>query len=336
VLKEATVTEACTCPICDATDSEPRFRVPFPNQHHSLRQGFTLDENPGVPFWTIDRCNNCGLEYAKPRPTKAEIHSFYKSQFEPNEWEKEVYLDRERTAAFRDLAQGITALNGGPGRVLEIGSAGGWFLKAAQELGWQVNGVEASPKFSKFCIEHNKIPVVEGTSEDVPTEFYGQFDIVAMFDVLEHLQDPLSELKRLHRLVKPGGHIIIATCDIGSACARTYGVNWRQIVVSHTIYWTKKSMRLAMAKAGFSEVTFSEPRYWHPQPAIEMNNKIREVCKLLSRVILFNTYVPLSKLPVIRQAPSVMTAGKLTHDRLLQKIGDQPVLGDVMLVIAKK
>lgn len=324
------------CPICDAAESQPQFRVPFPNQHHTLRQGFALNEDPGVPFWTIDRCSSCSLEYAKPRPTKAEIHSFYNSQIEPNEWEKEVYLDRERTAAFRDLAQGMTALNGWPGRVLEIGSAGGWFLKAAQELGWEVQGVEASPKFSRFCIEHNNIPVIEGTSENIPTELEGKFDVVAMFDVLEHLQDPLSELKRLHRLLLPGGHIIIATCDIGSTCARMYGVKWRQIVVSHTIYWTRRSMMLALSKAGFRNATFSEPRYWHPQPEIERKNKCREVAKLFLRMVLFNSYVPLARFAAIRQAPSAMTAGKLTHERLMQKIGDQPVLGDVMLVIAQK
>lgn len=325
------------CPVCGASEAQPRFRVPFPHQHTSGRQGFSLTEQIEVPSWTISKCARCSLQFAHPRPTKDDIIDFYASQEEPNDWELEHYLNSQpdRLTGFSKLAEAISALPGKPRRLLEVGCAGGWFLDAARARGWEVQGVEASPKFQKFATTELGLPVVLGTLDDLKKDLRGSFDVIAMFDVLEHLQDPVADLQKMREYLAPNGHIVIATCDIGSFCARLYGIKWRQVVVSHTVYWTKKSMKMALSAAGLRLVQFSEPRYWHPNWVQHSRNKAKEICKFAARVLLNALYVPLSRWQPIRDMPAMLTAGKIDHANFMYKIGDQPVLNDVMLVVAK-
>ena len=106
--------------------------------------------------------------------------------------------------------------------------------------------------------------------------------------------------------------------------------------MSHTVYWTHRAMSLAMERAGFAVESFSEVRYWDPDPARERKAKAREVAKLAARAALFNGYVrPAERFEPLRKLPALLTRGRLDHADLKWKIGDQPILGDVMLVVAR-
>ena len=171
--------------------------------------------------------------------------------------------------------------------MLEIGCAAGWLLKAARDQGWEVAGLEAAPKFQKYAANTLGLPVQLGTIDALTSQPSGEespdenilgnslFDVVVMSDVIEHLHDPVADLKKIRTHLAPDGYLILSTCDIGSAGARFYGVNWRQIILSHTVYWTKRSMRHALRRAGFRVERFSEVRYWDPSPNRERNAKQR-------------------------------------------------------------
>jgi SAM-dependent methyltransferase len=326
------------CPVCGTQGATPRFKVPFPHSHPSFRQGFAIGEHLDIPFWTIAECRYCSLQYACPRPSQSDVARYYADQQEPSDWELKYYLDPDpnKHKGMANLAHAATDLNRGPGRLLEIGCAGGWFLDAARRDGWQVQGLEASPKFQKYAASAFKLPVQLGVIEDLANGNEPGYDAIALFDVLEHLQDPVRDLQTLAQNLKPGGHLLIATCDIGSTCARFYGKDWRQIVISHTVYWTRKSISMAIEKAGMKVTSISEPRYWHPNVLIEGTNKLREILKFTIRIILTLSYVRLSKWTFLRELPARLISKKFTYEYLFYKIGDQPVLNDVMLVVARK
>jgi len=325
------------CPICGGGDYEPLFQVPFPC-HTSLKgNGFPLDIKLDVPAWRIVRCSECSVRYPNPLPTKEAIHRYYADQQEPNDWEMINYVEIPEKArqSWSGFAERLTRLNGKPGSILEIGCAAGWLLDGARKLGWDAHGIEASPKFQKYAESTLKLPVRLGTIESVD---FGEkkFDVIVNTDVIEHLYDPVADLKRLRKLMKPGGYLVMATCDIGSPCAQFWGLNWRQIVISHTFYWTKQSMTVALERAGFRVERFSEPRYWHPVWRMEQARKLREIAKLIARFVLLKTYVPLAGRNLwMQKLVKTLSAGKLDHEGMLYRIGDQPVLGDVMLVVAR-
>ncbi len=316
----------------------PLFQVPFPTHSRLPGRGFPLEAVLDVPAWRIVRCHDCTVGYPNPRPTDESIRGYYAQQMEPNDWEVENYVEIPQKArqSWTRFAARLTALRHGvPGRLLEIGCAAGWLLHGARSLGWEVEGIEASPKFQRYASSTLGLLVHLGTLESVSLE-PGRFDVMVMTDVIEHLTDPVADLKRIHRLLAPGGHLVLATCDLGSWCARFWSLEWRQIVISHTFYWTRRSMSRALGRAGFVVERFSEPRYWHPQPGEERLLRAREIVKLFARFFLLKTYVPLARrFAWLRGLVRTLSLGRLDHADLLYRIGDQPVLGDVMLVVAR-
>ncbi len=326
------------CPICGCEAFTPLFQVPFPEHSRRPGRGFALDVVLDVPAWRIVRCHDCTVGYPNPRPTPGAIRDYYARQAEPSDWEVENYVEipPKARASWMDFAARLTALRGGtPGRLLEIGCAAGWLLHGARRLGWEVEGIEASPKFQRYAASTLSLPVHLGTLETVPLA-PGRFDVIVMTDVIEHLVDPVADLRRIRELLVPGGHLVLATCDLGSWFARFWGLEWRQIVISHTFYWTRRSMLRALAAAGFRVERFSEPRYWHPRAGKAALGWVREVAKLLARSFLLKTYVPLAtRSAAVRGLVRALSGGRLDHTGILYRVGDQPVLGDVMLVVAR-
>ena len=129
-----------------------------------------------------------------------------------------------------------------------------------------MKGVEAAPKFSKFAHEELVLDVFEGFIDQIPTDTWEPFDVIAAFDIFEHLHNPVRDLTILRGLAKLGSYLLITTPNIGSRLARIYGVDWRQVVPSHINYSTPRSMKLALARGGWELERMSEPRYSGPGP----------------------------------------------------------------------
>lgn len=331
-----------SCPVCSHPGFEPLFLAPFPEYGNDGHRAYPLGATPPVSCWRIVRCGECGVGYPNPYPSADEIEDFYASQLEPNEYEMKYYVEvsqheRDHWAQF---ARRVTDLKAGPGKLLEVGCAAGWLLSGARAVGWDVTGLEASPKFAEYARGKQGLNVLTGTLTDPEAmeavRQSGPFDVVVMTDVLEHLHDPVGDLKVMRDLLAPGGRLVIATLDFGSRSARRYGLAWRQIVVSHIVYWTRPSMRRALSEAGLRVVEFDTFPSWSPDRRERRRAKARAVGKYAAREVLTRTYMPLAKRSAgVRRAPGFLTRGRLAHDELANKIGDQPTLGDVMLVVAE-
>ena len=96
--------------------------------------------------------------------------------------------------------------------ILDIGCSEGLFLKRAGEEGANVLGVEPN----KYAVEYAKqmgISVLEGYFEEVFPQIKQKFDLVTMFQVLEHFQDAPNVLERVREVLKPGGFLAIEAVD---------------------------------------------------------------------------------------------------------------------------
>ena len=122
---------------------------------------------------------------------------------------------------------------------------------------------------------------------------------------------------------------------MSSAAARHYGVHWRQVVVSHLNYSTPTSIERILDRTGWRVDLISEPRYWDPDPAIERRKRVVEVAKLVARMALMPLMRAGDRFPALTTVPARVSGGRITWKRLVFSIGDQAVLGDVMLVIAR-
>jgi len=88
----------------------------------------------------------------------------------------------------------------------------------------------------------------------------GSFDVITMWDVIEHVTDPVAELRLVYDLLRPGGLLMLSTPDVGSLVAKATGPRWMgyKLAEEHLYYFDEKTISLALEKAAF-EVLETRP-----------------------------------------------------------------------------
>lgn len=207
----------------------------------------------------IIQCRDCGLLSAVAPIDAEEILANYADVVDP------TYLDEEpsRREVFAWFA---TAMAGHPvrgKRLLEIGANVGLFLSVAEEHGWEARGVEPSAWAVEQGQKRFGVNVRQGTIESLDEPEAGA-DVVAMFDVLEHLVDPVTALKALRPLVDDEGLLILSTVNAAGLHARVRKGGWPWFIRSHLFYFTPRTLDDMLREAGFDMVEWTVvPRSFH-------------------------------------------------------------------------
>ena len=165
------------------------------------------------------RCEGCGLVYVRPRLKWEHILEGYQGAEDPQFVAQASF--RERTFE-RCLLRAEKAATPPGQRVLDVGTAGGSFLHVAAKHGYEPFGCEPSAWMCRFAKEHYGLTLHPGTLFDAPFE-EGSFDLVTLWDVLEHTPDPKAVLERAHALLAPEGVLALTYPDYGSLAARLLG-----------------------------------------------------------------------------------------------------------------
>lgn len=334
------------CVLC-GTDSlrRGRFLAAFPDRQGDIA-AFPLNARPRVPCWRMTECGNCHAVSPLPYPSPEEIARYYRDKVWSGDWDDQtdwevthfVRMDRnlKQLKGTKAQADRLRRLRPRPGRLLEVGCAAGWVLKAVRDHGWEVKGIEAAPKFSSFARDRLHLDIFEGLISDVDPATWPKFDVVALFDTFEHLHDPLSDLTTLRQLATDDARLVITTPNIASLVARFWGLRWRQILPSHINYSTPMGISMLLQRCGWEVEHLSEPRYWDPDRRRELRNHVVEVAKFLGRWVCYLGVVKPSKhITQMRRLPPLLTAGRMSWNDFCYRAGFQPVLGDVMLVVAR-
>jgi dolichol-phosphate mannosyltransferase len=206
----------------------------------------------------IVQCLSCGLVYTNPQIRSNEVLALY------SQVEDKTYLDNidARVETFRYNLDAITeflpkraepSTSATSGRLLELGSYCGVFLRLARERGWDVLGVEPSVWASAYARDTLGMPTVTGNIERLPADTK-PFDVVCSWDVLEHVSDPMRELKLINERLRPGGIFAFSTLDYGNWYPRLLGERWPWMMDMHLYYFDQKLMRQMLANAGFKLV----------------------------------------------------------------------------------
>jgi SAM-dependent methyltransferase len=235
--------EISSCPVCGSDD------------HGRLLQA--EDAMHGLPgTWTVRRCRRCGHGFTTPRPDRASIGRFYPEDYSP--FTTPVAESRHPTtttrlqAAVRSLLDPRETLlpPGGPGRVLEIGCGSGRVLADLARRGWEARGLEPSPGAADRASMATGLPVDCGTVESA--EYRAEsFDLVVALMVLEHLHDPLADLRRIESWLRPGGFVTGSIPNAASWELRVFGSHWFALQVpTHLQHFTPRSLSLLVASAG--------------------------------------------------------------------------------------
>jgi len=233
------------CNLCGSKEYKVLYAGRSSSAGALTEQAFRCTSLQHGDFTNIVQCSVCGLLYESPREPEEVIETRY-------EQVEDAVYDREkegRVRTYTAMMPEIEKYSRPPGRVLDIGCYLGVFLDVARDHGWQTVGVEPSAWASERTRErgHEVVNAPLRKSNLQPASF----ELVALWDVIEHLHDPLEQLGEIHTLVKPGGIFALTTMDTGSLYAKMCGRRWPWFMRMHLYYFTRGTLAQMLEKAGF-------------------------------------------------------------------------------------
>lgn len=195
-------------------------------------------------------CRRCGLIFLDPMPTDEELDRYYRDQF----WSRSQGSDEptaKTIAKDTRYSQGRLALLAPflkPGmRVLDVGAGGGEFLLAARRRGYDVEGIEPSAGYARYCRQAYDLDVHAATLADADLGDK-RYDLITCNHSLEHMRDPLRALQRLHHHLEADGHLYVSVPDLGDP--HTWPL--RYFHAGHMCGFTHETLVMIAAKAGFA------------------------------------------------------------------------------------
>lgn len=235
------------CNLCGRDEWQIRFPNTMTEPNHITADVYRCTSAGYGSHAQIVQCNHCGYVYANPRwPSEALLQAYTDVQDEVYERERE---GRELTFEKHLKAVEKAWGEGKRGRMLDVGAYIGVFVEVARQRGWDAWGLEPSAWAYKTA-QQRGVPMIQGTL-DSPEVQAQSFDIITMWDVIEHVDDPQGELRKAYHLLKPGGMVVVHTMDIDSLAAKLMGNRWPWLMDMHIHYFSQKTMRQMLEQVGY-------------------------------------------------------------------------------------
>jgi SAM-dependent methyltransferase len=207
-------------------------------------------------------CRACGCLYVGADPAGIDFDALYGEAYY-NGGADAVFADYTGQAAARRaharrklmLLRHLPPRIARRGRLLDVGCAAGFFL-AESKAHYAVQGVELSAWSSAYAREQLGLPVFTGTLAQAALPA-AHFDVVTLWDVIEHVPDPVPLLQEAARVLAPDGRLVLTTGDWGSAYAQARGADWHLMTPPwHLTMFDRATLQAAAARAGLRVVAW--------------------------------------------------------------------------------
>ena len=209
----------------------------------------------------LERCTGCGHVRAALSWTPDMFAALYTGDYfkggEYRDYEQEADALRVN---FRRRLHDLVRRHPDGGRLWEIGCAYGFFLQEA-DAHFEAAGCDVAEEAVQNAITHRG---VRAHCLDYLSYHPDQpYDVVCMWDTVEHLPEPHRFLEKAFQDLRPGGTLALSTGDIGACWARLRGKRWRLIhPPTHVHYFTRKSMSRLLDRLGYTQVSFHYHAFW--------------------------------------------------------------------------
>jgi len=247
--------ENVACNLCGTND----YRLIYPGRYERAKPQELVStfrsSGDEILVDPLVECQRCGLKYLNPRLREDIILEAYAAGTD----ELFVSQVKAREKTFEKSLRLIEKFVATKGKILDVGTGGGSFLHVAKTQGWEVQGCEPNRWLVEWAYKHYGLPIYPGTIFDQSwSDQY--FDVVTLWDVLEHTTDPKKVLKECRRILRKEGLLLVNYPDIDSLIARLMGRRWVFLLSIHLYYFTFVTLSRMLKDCGF-EVIFHK-RHW--------------------------------------------------------------------------
>lgn len=264
--------EHVVCDLCGSARSQVRFPSTLGGGDREDPSTYRCTNSGYGRHHTIVECLECRLIYANPRYDSGEMLAMYQAVEDP------LYVE-EREGRVLTFERHLRPLEkiappGDGRRLLDVGCHVGVFVEIAARHGWDAWGVEPS-RWAATLAQQAGLQVVEGTLATAGFE-EDTFDVITMWDVIEHVERPSAEVRQAFRLLKSGGMLAVHTMDIDSLFARLMGRRWPWLMEMHIYYFSRRTLAMLLERAGFRVIS------------VQPQGRYLRLGYLASRVAAFN------------------------------------------------
>lgn len=222
----------------------------------------------------VVQCRNCGLIYVNPRPSTDEIGKFYPDTYS---WKETLTAESKITKIIRRLeriyryhllnyetSKVVKVANRKTGKLLDVGCGSGYRLDVFRRLGFDTYGVEISSS-AEYAREHLGLNVKKGDlfEANYPDSF---FDIITLYNVLEHTHNPQKVIGELRRILKEDGIVTIQVPNTDCIQFRLLKERWAGIETPHHLYYFNvRLLKKILLKEIFEIINIDHfNSWWHP------------------------------------------------------------------------
>jgi len=292
------MTDTINCPLCGG------------KEHRVFYNNLGID---------ILSCRSCSFMFSHPMPDDRDLKKIYDEDYficdhadqmsYDNYFEEEAAIRKSSVKRLKRMSKYTVK-----GRLFDVGCAVGYFMDTAKNLGWEVEGSD----ISSFCIKHATeelgLKAYEGTLPELRLKS-NSYDVVTMWDIIEHLKDPVKEMKEVNRILKKDGLVVIMTPNVDSMIAKVSGKRWilYQSPHIHLLYFSPVTIKHLLEKTGFEVI--KTVRFWH-------GGKYVPLSYALKRLVIYS--------PIFKPIRAFFRFFKL------DKIAPWLDIGDNMVTYAKK
>jgi 2-polyprenyl-3-methyl-5-hydroxy-6-metoxy-1,4-benzoquinol methylase len=273
--------ETNKCPACGKEESQLLRRTAF----------------PGEPAWF--RCAFCSTEFLSPQPDESRLSEIYgPSYYEPWSWEEPDIVQETKARTFLK-ALDVAAPRPGS-RLLDVGCAQGELAAAAATIGLQVAGVDLNPEAIRRA--RDRVPDGAFFCGQIEAAANWKWDIVTMFDFIEHVREPIETLRHAASLLDTSGSLLLSTPRTDSFSRHILRRAWPQYREEHLVLFSFQGLRTALRQAGLTvertstTVKFTTGAYMMGQVEAYSPPWIKygaRHCHCLKRVRLMHRPIPL-------------------------------------------
>lgn len=234
------------CPLCGCGEFQLRYPATTPRDGTLVPQDFRCTSHGLGRHGDIVRCIRCGMLYNQPQPDPRSLLDIYRDIEDPT-----YVLEsgaRELTFA-RSLGQ-LHRYRRPPGRLLDVGCYTGVFMEAAAAAGWDVDGAELSGWAASVARGRGLGAVYEAPLEQLQVAD-SSYQVLTLWDVIEHVPEPRPLIAAAYRLLEPGGVLAFSTHLVDSLAVAILGTRYPFFMDMHLVHFSRRTVRQLLTQQGF-------------------------------------------------------------------------------------